>query len=219
MVAADLTVACVLWVGDFRKRNYTPEWVRKLRNMVARNLFVPHRFVCLSNVEIDDVERLPFKHDWPGWFSKIELFRPGNGLEGRVLYLDLDVLITGNLQPIAEHPGPMAMMPPSHVFMRGSPIDRPDVVNRYQTSCMVWDTPAGREIYEKFTPEMMERFRGDQDVIGHIKQDCSVMNPNWFRKLKQCQAGPKDHVKVVLSMPWKNDVAARKFPWVSRVWT
>jgi len=86
-----ITVACVLRSGGI----YTPEWVKKLRDGVARHMTRPHRFVCLSDVDVP-CERIPLKTDWPGWWSKIELFRP-RLFEGPVLYLDLDCIITGPL--------------------------------------------------------------------------------------------------------------------------
>lgn len=85
------TVACVLRSGG----RYSPEWVAKLQRGVARHLSLPHRFVCLSDVDVP-CERIPLLHGWPGWWSKIELFRPGL-LTGPALYLDLDCIITGPL--------------------------------------------------------------------------------------------------------------------------
>lgn len=82
-----LTVACVCKSGSV----YDAEWVRKLRDGVARNLG-RHRFVCLSDIEVP-CERIPLEHDWPGWWSKIELFKD---LE-ETLYFDLDTVITGPL--------------------------------------------------------------------------------------------------------------------------
>ena len=90
---AELTVACVLRSGGV----YTPEWVSKLRNGVAKHLSAPHRFVCLSDVPVD-CERVPIEHDWPTWWPKVELWR----LPGPVLFFDLDTLITGPLDDIAE---------------------------------------------------------------------------------------------------------------------
>lgn len=89
----ELTVACVLRSGGI----YTSEWVSKLRNGVARHLSVPHRFVCLSDVPVD-CERIPLEHDWPTWWAKCEMWR----LPGPVLFFDLDTLITGPLDDIAE---------------------------------------------------------------------------------------------------------------------
>lgn len=88
-----LTVATVLKSGGI----YTPEWVAKLKAGVEKHLTLPHRFVCLSDVEVP-CERIPLEHNWPGWWSKLELFR----LDGPVLYFDLDTAIVGDLSEIAE---------------------------------------------------------------------------------------------------------------------
>lgn len=87
-----LTVACVLKSAGI----YDASWVARLRDGVARHLREPHRFVCLSDVDVP-CERIPLEHDWPGWWSKIEVLQ----LEGPVLYFDLDTAIVGDLADIA----------------------------------------------------------------------------------------------------------------------
>ena len=47
---------------------------------------------------MDVPDRIPLENDWPGWWSKIELFK----LEGPLLYFDLDTIIKGDLSDIAE---------------------------------------------------------------------------------------------------------------------
>jgi len=47
---------------------------------------------------VDVPDRIPLENDWPGWWSKIELFK----LEGPLLYFDLDTIIKGDLSDIAE---------------------------------------------------------------------------------------------------------------------
>lgn len=90
-----LNVACVLKSGG----EYKPEHVNRLAQEVARNLSLPHRFVCLSDLPGAGYEVAPLEHGWPGWWSKIELFRPGL-FDGPVLYLDLDTSITGKIDGI-----------------------------------------------------------------------------------------------------------------------
>lgn len=92
-----LTVACVLKTGG----EYAVEHVRTLRDQVRQHLKTTHRFVCLTDGTIDDVETVPLVHGWPGWWSKIELFRPG-AVQGPVLYLDLDTAVVGDITDIAE---------------------------------------------------------------------------------------------------------------------
>lgn len=97
-----ITVACVLKSGRFEraiyKDGYTADDVLRLRNMVADNLG-GHRFVCFSDVDVP-CERIPLQNNWPGWWSKIELF--STVFDGTVLYFDLDTVIAGSLNELAE---------------------------------------------------------------------------------------------------------------------
>jgi len=64
-----LTVICIYWKGKFRGRQYSADWVIRLQNMVSNTLSVDHRFICLTNDNVDGVECIQLKHDWPGWWS------------------------------------------------------------------------------------------------------------------------------------------------------
>lgn len=103
-----LTVACVLKSGGI----YNARWVERLRNGVRKHLEVPHRFVCLTDtvdaVEAAGIDAIPLTEDWPGWWSKLELFKPGN-ISGPVLYLDLDSIVVGSLKDIANYPHAFTM--------------------------------------------------------------------------------------------------------------
>lgn len=94
--AGMLTVASVFKSGG----SYFPKYVRVLRDAVRRNLTIPHRFVCLTDVDVP-CERIPLIHGWPSFYSKIELFRPGL-FDGPVLYLDLDTVVHGNIDDMAR---------------------------------------------------------------------------------------------------------------------
>jgi hypothetical protein len=56
-------------------------------------------FVVLSDKRIANVKCVPLVEGWPGWWSKMELFRPD--LEGDILFMDLDTVVQGPLQEIA----------------------------------------------------------------------------------------------------------------------
>ena len=101
-----ITFFCVLRAG----KKYNAEHVTRLQAAVARNCTLPHRFVALADVEVP-CERIPFAHDWPGWWSKIEVFRPGVAdPEGLNVYIDLDVLIANNLDAFISHPHRFSMI-------------------------------------------------------------------------------------------------------------
>ena len=93
-----ITVACVLRKGG--KVGYDASWVEKLQNSVTRNLTIPHRFVCFSDCDIP-CERIPLQYNGLGFWSKIELFRPGV-LTGPVLYIDLDTVICNNFDQVVN---------------------------------------------------------------------------------------------------------------------
>lgn len=94
------TVVCMKW-GD----KYGPEYVNRLFNMVARNTTLPFKFVCFTDDAkglLPEIDARPLPQmDLPpdkerGW-RKLSLFRKDVGLEGRVLFLDLDTVIVGNI--------------------------------------------------------------------------------------------------------------------------
>lgn len=99
-----ITVAAVLKTGG---PDYDTSYVRRLAAGIRKHLTVPFEFVCLSD-RASDVERdcgalvdstVWLDHrEWPGWWSKLEVFR----LSGPVLYFDLDAVMVGDLNPLAE---------------------------------------------------------------------------------------------------------------------
>lgn len=96
-----VNIVCMKW-GTL----YTPEYVNNLYNMVARNLSLPFRFICMTEIAEGikpEVEILPLpdfrEPDWAyarycsAW-RKLALFaREPFGLQGKVMFLDLDVVI------------------------------------------------------------------------------------------------------------------------------
>jgi len=91
-----MRVICVLRSGG----EYRPEHVIRLRDQVAVWLDAP--FACLSDLRFaaSRVEVLPLRHGWPGWWAKMELFRPD--IAGDLLYFDLDMSIVGDLTEMAQ---------------------------------------------------------------------------------------------------------------------
>ena len=88
------TVAFVLRSGGV----YTAEDVERLAAGVREHL-PGARIVCLSDCPVP-VECIPLAHDWPGWWAKMELFRPELATHDW-LYMDLDTIVTGSLAELA----------------------------------------------------------------------------------------------------------------------
>ena len=218
------TVACVYWKGEFRGREnlYHEEYVAKLQRMVARNLPTPHKFVCLSNTEVP-CERIPLKHDWPGYWSKIELFRPGL-FEGRVLYLDLDVFVLKDLTPIVEFPSKfvMAAHPDKSRIKEGK-----HMVCKGRSAIMVWDAGFKNRLYSYFAsgPEsVMQWYWGDQDYIASAFNYVTTLPGYWAMKIRDCpDFTPTNGMIVAYSQmgkkyPGKNERAVRELPWAKKIW-
>jgi hypothetical protein len=136
-----LTVVCVE-TGNYLCRG--AEYVEKLAVMVGRHLTAPYRFECLrpdTGLE--------------GWWNKVELFRPRRFC-GRVLYLDLDTVIVGPIDELVEHKGCLHL-------------DRWGWTEKvYGSGVMVWDAGEHAEVFERFTPEVPKRYRGDQDWMTSL---------------------------------------------------
>jgi len=112
----ELTVVCFLWYGD--RWNYDTdmgaEYVNRLYYAVERNLTLPHRFVCFTNhlYGLDsgiEVRPLSFRLSNKGCLPKLFMFLPEAKLEGQVLALDIDLVITGSLDDIASYRGPFCV--------------------------------------------------------------------------------------------------------------
>lgn len=145
---------------------FTPAHVAAIRDQVAHHLdAAAHCFLCLTDqvaaVEKLGVMAIGLEHDWPGWWSKIELF---NLRHPRPfwLYLDLDSIAVGNLGPlrrIAER-GRFTML--SDFYRRGDAA----------SGLMCWRETDLRAIHARFREDparwMAEFAEGDQ---GFIK-DC-----------------------------------------------
>lgn len=104
-----LNVVCVRW-GEVFHRDY----VKILAAGVRRNIRIPHRFICFT----DDprgcgpgVELRFLPDNLIGWWPKIWLHKPGHFKDGdRILFLDLDTIVCGDITKIASYRGPFAIL-------------------------------------------------------------------------------------------------------------
>lgn len=81
---------------------YTPLYVERLKKAVENNTTLPIEFICLTDdPDIDFCKTIALKYNYPGWWSKIELFR--SDLQQKpALYLDLDTIVCGNIDQLLK---------------------------------------------------------------------------------------------------------------------
>lgn len=153
-----ITVACVWW-GDL----YGIEYVEKLRAAVARNLTIPHDFVCITphRQVPDGVIRISPRMREQGWWQKVGLFSPELfGVSSRILYIDLDAVIVNSLDELACSAEPFCMIE-NYGPNKGHAA--------HNSSVMLW-TPSQKtfRIYECFSPDVMKQLHGDQCWIWRV---------------------------------------------------
>jgi len=105
-----MNIICMKW-GD----KFSSEYVNRLYAMVSSNTNIKYRFVCFtensngirSEVEIQELPELKLPSGSPerGW-RKLTVFKKNfGGLSGPTLFLDLDIVIVGNLDAFFSQPG------------------------------------------------------------------------------------------------------------------
>jgi hypothetical protein len=199
-----LTVACVLRTGQrvVDKQPYSVAHVVKLRNGVAAHLTTPHRFVCLTDqieaVTAAGIDTLPLVVDYPGWWSKMNLYAP-DLLTGPTLYLDLDSLVVGPLEPLFRTTPGITMVPDFYY---------PETMN---SSAMAWrgDLSGLWEAFTDNATRIMQAYDaygkarvGDQgyvhDTLAAMGEPIGVFDPGHVVSLKRdCKDGPPPDARVI----------------------
>lgn len=98
-----MIIACVLKSGG----EYNAQYVTRLYQGCLRFAHSYFQFTCITDLPAEEfpheISVVPLEHGWPGWWSKMELFRPGLfPLDEQVFYMDLDTMIVGNIRHIVE---------------------------------------------------------------------------------------------------------------------
>lgn len=137
--------------------------------MAARYL-PPHDFLCLTDAPVEGVDCQPLECEWPSWWSKLSLFRPG-ALPGENFYLDLDVVLTAPVVLPTLDGRLWALDDFSYSLLR----PRQDVdpwtrrllggSGTINSSVMYWRDDAGAKVWNDFKPEVMRELHGDQNWI------------------------------------------------------
>ena len=169
---------------------YGPEYANRLAAMVRRNADSDVRFVCFTEDPVglaDGVEHRPLPaENLQGWWNKVALFKPDLADIGeRILFFDLDVVITGSIEPLLRCESDFAIM------------DN-DYVPGYNTSVMLLRTGARPDVWDNFSATEADKFGGDQDWVAINAPDGELWPDGWRvpYRLRAAKAPPPD-CKVV----------------------
>lgn len=235
-----LTVCSFWWhdpsVADQERYQYRPRHIEIHRSMFARHLTVPHAYVCVTDrpdlvpggIRTVPLDRRTFV---PGTrYAKLMLFRRdiADLLGERILYVDLDVVVTGSMDPIVDRPEPL-------VLYRNANWGRPRRT-RFNSSMILLTAGVRPDLYEDFDPQ-----RSPAEMAGHgratdqawISARVDHDAPYWdhthgvYNAARLSDIGPNvggalpAGARIVLFMgkrePGMPSVQA-KFPWVMEHW-
>lgn len=175
-----VTVLCVRFGNK-----YGADYVIKLRNMVSRHLTIPYEFVCLTddNHPIEGVRSIVQRHAGYAkpWWHKVHMFDPSLPLQGRILYLDLDVVVHHNIDKlfVAQGDDFLGILDFNRKF-------RSDWKS-LNSSAMCWVHGTQNHIWDEFkkNPQAAQRLHGDQDWIWQTSRDKIKFWPKeWIQSYK-----------------------------------
>lgn len=191
-------IICLLWKGQFRGRDYTDQDVWRLYHIVQRHMDRDFTFYTLTNDMMANTpgQKIELLHNWPGWWGKVELFRPDMPC-GRTMYLDLDTYVLQNLQPLLDTPGDLVMFP--------SPYE----AGKYQAGTMLFTPAAYHWVYNRFrkNPEhYMRQYRSEQDIYADWLPGLPTFPKEWMIKLSVLRrTRPTDETIIVTGRPKGED--------------
>lgn len=154
------TVCCVFW-GD----KFSEDYVHHLKAGVERNSTVPHEFVCYSDRQIEGVKTIILKEGMVGWWNKLQLF--DGRVTGRIVYLDLDTLITNNIDWLLNYDGDFAGIEDLGVINA----HQPHLKGKLQSGVMAWNAEKMTWVYNEFRlfqSKAVNEFRGDGEYLDSI---------------------------------------------------
>ena len=126
--------------------------------------------MCYSDRAIPNVETRILRPGYEGWWNKLQLFDVGNKVSDRVVYLDLDTVITGSIDWLLED---------RSWFMGIEDVGavnahQPHLKNILQTGVMAWDFDPNSHIWNTFVlsyDRAVDTYRGDGEYLS------SILNP------------------------------------------
>ena len=175
-----VTVLCVRFGNKYGR-----DYVERLRNMVSRHLTVPYEFVCLTDDQhpIDGVRSIvqPNGNYQKGWWHKVHMFDPTLPIKGRILYLDLDVVIHNSINKLATFH--------TNDFMGIHDFNRKFYANWHNlnSSVLAWNHGSQNHLWNQFktNPKDAMRLAGDQDWIWKLSKDRIKFWPKeWIQSYK-----------------------------------
>jgi hypothetical protein len=186
-------VMCIKWGS-----RYGPEYVNRIYGMVSRNITPPFRVICFTDdrtgirpeVDCYDLPELgcPRPTNVPGKWPKTALWNKDLfGLQGLALFVDLDVVITGNIDCFFTYGDPDDVIQARNMI---KPLERLG-----QSS--IFRFRIGAHHY------LLENFRKDPEgIAGHYQFEQRYVTQNVRGGVKFWPRGWVRHFRLDCLGPW-----------------
>lgn len=243
VISETLSVVTFLWQGD-GARTYEPEHVNQFAAMVKKHLPLPHKCICVVDEPTegfsDDVTQvvLPESAQWtrdlkapksprlPSSYRRLWCFskEARQSLGDRILQLDMDCLITGDMTPLFDFPDDFVGWRPRSESRTS--VKSHSGVKRIAGGTWLLRTGTHTFVWDDFTPERIEEARragwrgSDQAWLSYrLAATCKVFPQrvgiyHTQDGARQWQRVPKDAIIIHFNgkiKPW--DEMARSRRW------
>lgn len=164
---------------------YSADYVNTLHSMVKRNLSLKHTFVCLTEDTRGlnkEILTLPLPSYLEGWWCKPYIYSAELPLNGTILYIDLDVVISGQLDKLFTYrPGEWCVI---RDFTRAM---QPQW-EKYNSSVIRFNVGQLNHVWTQFNKDpkkVIGSHFGDQDWLWTAAKGTAVLWPDsWIRSYK-----------------------------------
>jgi len=214
-----ITVICSKWGATFGS-----EYVNRLADGVQRHLAIPHEFVCFTDDPSGvDVPCIPIDPLWEGksrdllfkmqgssgiscGYPNLYMFRKDFPLKGRILYFDLDVIITGNLGDLVTKSESFLAI---HDWWS----------NNWNGSVMLFTAGFCPALWTDFPPPDLDRLGNGQNWLSIKVKHGKAWPDDWVKSYKiHGTQGVPPNCRVLI---FHGHPKMEHFPsehWVSRLW-
>ena len=179
----DRHILCLKW-----GKKYDATYVNRLYNMVTRNCTIPFTFSCLTDDARGlhkNINVLPLpKLNASGWWYKPYIFSKELPLKGTILYLDLDVVISGNIDKLFSYQENKWC-----TIIDFTRVMRPKW-NRYNSSVVRFEAGTLSHVWDEYQKDpkgIQKRFFGDQDYLWDATNKVSpaqIFPRSWIQSWK-----------------------------------
>ena len=189
-MTAERVVLCMRW-GTL----YPAGYVNVLHSAVCRHLEKPFRFVCLTDeseglnpgIEAFPIPDLGFSecHWKSGAWPKLSVFLQDlYGLQGRALFIDLDSIILGSLDPFFDFADELVAIGGGRKWRRGSENPEPELASGVFAFDLGTE-PQVVEIFQKDPVGAFDEYGLEQDFLAATVSSWKPWPDDWVISFKR----------------------------------